>query len=69
MDEQDSVSLVPLQQVVESLLIVIDVGIAADVARRHRQLAAPLQQLVDRHVGQATAIGDDGEPLPLRVKE
>ena len=40
MDEQDGVSLIPLQQVVESLLIVIDVGIAADVPRRHRQLAA-----------------------------
>ena len=32
MDEQEGVSLIPLQQVVESLLIVIDVGIAATCA-------------------------------------
>ncbi|MNF63448.1 hypothetical protein D3C84_451520 [compost metagenome] len=65
MDQQDGVGTVPLQQGIQRLSVGIDIGIAADVLRRHGQLATALQQHIGGHVGQPTAVGEDGEPLPL----
>ncbi len=65
MNDQDGIDPLFPEQVVQRLLIGGDGGIAADIERWACQFAAPLQQHIYRHIGQAAAIGDDGEPLPL----
>ncbi|MNS48838.1 hypothetical protein D3C72_814220 [compost metagenome] len=68
MDQQDGISFVSLQQLVQRGFVGLHIGIAAYIQRKHGHLAAARQQHVCSHVGQATPVGEDGEPLPLEGK-